>query len=36
MSKKPPTVRGMNDILPEVAAKWQYLEGEVESVIEAY
>ncbi len=36
MSKKPQTVRGMNDILPEVAAKWRHLEGEVESIIEAY
>ena len=36
MSNKPKTVRGMNDILPDVAAKWRYLEGEVESVIEAY
>ena len=36
MSNKPKTVRGMNDILPDVAAKWRYLEGEVERVIEAY
>ena len=36
MSKKPKTVRGMNDILPDVAARWQYLESEVESLIEAY
>ena len=36
MSKKPQTVRGMNDILPEVAARWRHLEGEVESIIEAY
>mgnify|MGYP001824269298 FL=1 len=36
MSKKPQTVRGMNDILPDTAASWQYLEKEVESVIEAY
>jgi len=36
MSKKPQTVRGMNDILPEVAASWQYLEKEVEYIIEAY
>ena len=26
----------MNDILPDVAARWQYLESEVESLIEAY
>jgi histidyl-tRNA synthetase len=36
MSKKPQTVRGMNDILPETAASWQFLEKEVENVIEAY
>jgi len=36
MSKKPQTVRGMNDILPDVAASWQHLESEVESIIEAY
>ena len=36
MSKKPKTVRGMNDILPDVAAKWQYLESEVEDIIEMY
>ena len=36
MSKKPQTVRGMNDILPDVAASWQYLESEVEEIIEAY
>ncbi len=36
MSKKPKTVRGMNDILPAVATRWQYLESEVEDIIEAY
>jgi histidyl-tRNA synthetase len=36
MSKKPKTVRGMNDILPDVATRWQYLESEVEDIIEAY
>ena len=36
MSDKPKTVRGMNDILPEIAARWQHLEGEVEDIIEAY
>jgi len=36
MSKKPQTVRGMNDILPDVAASWQYVESEVEEIIEAY
>ena len=36
MSKKPQTVRGMNDILPDTAASWQFLEKEVENVIEAY
>ena len=36
MSRKPKTVRGMNDILPDVAARWQHLESEVEDIIEAY
>ena len=36
MSKKPPTVRGMNDILPDVAARWRHLESEVEDIIEMY
>jgi histidyl-tRNA synthetase len=36
MSSKPKTVRGMNDILPDVATRWQYLESEVEDIIEAY
>jgi histidyl-tRNA synthetase len=36
MSNKPKTVRGMNDILPDVAARWQYLESEVEEIIQAY
>jgi histidyl-tRNA synthetase len=36
MSKKPKTVRGMNDILPDIAARWQHLESEVEDVIETY
>jgi histidyl-tRNA synthetase len=36
MSNKPKTVRGMNDILPDVAARWQHLESEVEAIIEAY
>ncbi|MBT8081676.1 MAG: histidine--tRNA ligase [Gammaproteobacteria bacterium] len=36
MSNKPKTVRGMNDILPDVAARWQHLESEVEDVIQAY
>ena len=36
MSKKPKTVRGMNDILPDVAARWQHLESEVEDLIQAY
>jgi histidyl-tRNA synthetase len=36
MSNKPKTVRGMNDILPDVATRWQYLESEVEDIIEAY
>ena len=36
MSKKPPTVRGMNDILPDVAHTWQHLEAIVADVIESY
>jgi histidyl-tRNA synthetase len=36
MSSKPKTVRGMNDILPDVATRWQYLESEVEDIIQAY
>ncbi|MDJ0711031.1 MAG: histidine--tRNA ligase [Woeseiaceae bacterium] len=36
MSKKPPTVRGMNDILPDVAHTWEYLESEVEGIVESY
>jgi len=36
MSEKPQTVRGMNDILPDVAASWRYVESEVEEIIEAY
>ena len=36
MSNKPKTVRGMNDILPDVAARWQYLESEVEDIIQVY
>ena len=36
MSKKPPTVRGMNDILPDVAHTWEFLESEVEDIVESY
>ena len=36
MSKKPPTVRGMNDILPDVAHTWEYLESRVEDLVESY
>ncbi len=36
MSRKPPTVRGMNDILPDVAHTWEYLESEVEDIVESY
>ena len=36
MSKKPPTVRGMNDILPDVAHTWEYLESVVEDIVESY
>lgn len=36
MSRKPPTVRGMNDILPDVAHTWEYLETVVEEIVESY
>ena len=36
MSKKPQTVRGMNDILPDVAHTWEYLETQVQSIVESY
>lgn len=36
MSTKPTQVRGMNDILPDTSATWQYLESVVESIIESY
>ena len=36
MSNKPKTVRGMNDILPDVATRWRFLESEVEDLIESY
>ena len=36
MSKKPPTVRGMNDILPDIAHTWQFLEREVQAIVESY
>ena len=36
MSKKPQTVRGMNDILPDVAHTWEYLETAVQSIVESY
>ncbi len=36
MSTKPTPVRGMNDILPDTSATWQYLEEVVEGIIESY
>ena len=36
MSKKPQTVRGMNDILPDVAHTWEFLESQVQSIVESY
>ena len=36
MSKKPQTVRGMNDILPDVAHMWEYLESQVQAIVESY
>ena len=36
MSAKPRAVRGMNDILPEVAGTWRYLESIVQEIVESY
>lgn len=36
MSKKPQTVRGMNDILPDVAHVWRFLESQVQEIVESY
>ena len=33
---KPKPVKGMNDILPEVSATWQYLEGVVRDIVQSY
>ena len=33
---KPQAIRGMNDVLPEVAPVWRYLEGIVQEVVESY
>ncbi len=33
---KPKPVKGMNDILPEVSATWQYLEGVVREIVQSY
>ena len=33
---KPQAIRGMNDVLPEVAPVWRYLEGIVREVVESY
>ena len=33
---KPKAIRGMNDILPEVAGTWRYLETIVREVVESY
>ena len=33
---KPRPVKGMNDILPEVSATWQYLEGVVRDIVQSY
>ena len=33
---KPRPVKGMPDILPDAAAKWQYLEGVVRDIVESY
>ncbi|RJG17284.1 histidine--tRNA ligase [Alcanivorax profundi] len=36
MSKKVTSIRGMNDILPEQTALWQWLEGKVRDVLASY
>ncbi|OOV88674.1 histidine--tRNA ligase [Oceanospirillum linum] len=36
MAKKIQAIRGMNDILPEQSAIWQYLESTVESLLKRY
>jgi len=33
---KPKPVKGMNDILPESSATWQYLEGVVRDIVQSY
>ena len=33
---KPQPIRGMNDVLPEVAGTWRYLESVVQQVVESY
>jgi histidyl-tRNA synthetase len=33
---KPTPVKGMNDILPEVSATWQYLEAVVRDIVQSY
>jgi histidyl-tRNA synthetase len=36
MSQVPPSVKGMNDILPPEVSKWQFLEEHARSVLEAF
>ncbi|HNP65412.1 MAG TPA: histidine--tRNA ligase [Woeseiaceae bacterium] len=36
MSTQPRAIRGMNDILPDVAATWRYLESTVQAIVESY
>ena len=36
MSTKPRAIRGMNDILPEAASTWRYLESVVQDIVRSY
>ena len=33
---KPSAVRGMNDVLPDIAGTWRYVEEVVREVVESY
>ena len=33
---KPKTIRGMNDLLPDVIGTWRYLEQNVMKIVESY
>ena len=36
MSSKPRSIRGMNDILPDVSSTWRYLETVVQDIVQSY